>query len=500
MDVLTDLRCVYCNGTQLQAHDRAPSERIQHGAIACGDCGGLHDIVDGVPFMGGFEPEDFLGLIEVVATGEMNQTPIDVGFSRYLHTLLGQYHDAPDKADFVRSHPDDMVRAPWFADHRYHEWMQSHAMLFGKDLTGKSILNVGAGFGFDSVPLVDSGASVTCIDYSPMIVALGKKGLPEARWVGGFSHALPFQDDSFDIVCCNAALHHMRSAPVALREMLRVLKPGGFMYTCGDPTRADSSDDSLEFEVFNRHEGVLSGINEGIIRFGDIYDTLAAYSDHIDLALIASVPDGLPIEGASSLGNASFPDSWVPCWPQNIAVLRDQAGGGLCVAVTKREAFAIPAEKQSPFVLPAGILAAWVTEPETAFARLMAWAPEDLVNLPFPGDRQDWFSLLNGWMAPEDPFERRRGFQRTRWLLRHTGAQRLVFGARMVAGSGAIDVFLNGKLVHSADLGSDWTEVAAIFPVAASDIPFLIELRLKGDLAGKDFDERCFEICNRRID
>jgi SAM-dependent methyltransferase len=492
-----DWRCVHCGhgaiGCASAPIDLGPSLHT------CSDCGHAYDNVDGVPFFGGYEPQDFLGLIEVIATGEMNQTPIDIGFARHLHSLLGQYHQAQDKAEFIRSHPDDMVRAPWFSEHRYHEWMQTDAMLAGKDLAGKKVLNVGAGFGFDSVPLVDAGADVTCIDYAPTIVALGKKGLPAARWVGGFSHALPFKDESFDMVCANAAMHHMRSTPVALREMLRVLKPGGFMFTVGDPIRPDNSDDSLEFEVFNQHEGVLSGVNEGIIRFSDFYDTLAMFGDKVELALIACVPDPADLQGASPVGNGAFNDMWVPCWPDNIEYLRQAHGAGLCVAIKKIESIDLPAEIQSRYVLPASILASWLDDPETAFPRLMAWAPENLVNLPFPGHQQDWFSLLNGWQRPELPFDTRRGFQRARWLLQQPGSTKLGFSAKAVEGECKLEVCLNGASVLTTTIDSEWRWVEMDTPRSAGDLPFLAELRIVSELSGLSFDQRCFDVRDRRI-
>ncbi len=499
--LMDDIKCVGCRAGTYRPTGLLSSDMNEtaFGAFSCQTCGNTIDIIDGVPFFGGYEPQDFLGLIEVVATGEMNQTPIDIGFARHLHQLLSDYHHAPDKQAFIASHPDDMVRAPWFSEHRYHEWMQTDAMLAGKDLTGKKVLNVGAGFGFDSVPLVDAGADVTCIDYAPTIVALGRKGLPAARWVGGFSHALPFKDESFDMVLANAAMHHMRSTPVALREMLRVLKPGGILFTVGDPIRPDDTDDSLEFEVFNRHEGVLSGVNEGIIRFGDFYDTLAEFGDGIELALIASVQDPAALKGTSPVGDGAFNDFWVPCWPENIEYLRQAHGAGLCVSVRKVRSIDLPAERQSHYVLPAGLLASWIGHPETAFTRLMAWAPEELVNLPFPGHAQDWFSLLNGWQRPEPPFDSRRGFQRARWLLRQPGAGKLAFSARAVDGERELQVFVNGALACSARIDGEWRRVELDVAEAAGAMPFMVELRIGGELDGLSFDQRCFDIRDRQL-
>lgn len=465
----------------------------------CPSCGHTTDIVFGTHFFGGFEASDFSKLIRMVDAGLCLDQVIDVESCRQLNQLLNAYHHAPDKDQFLAHHPNDMVRAAWFSQNRYHDWMQIDAILGGMNLKNKSLLNVGSGTGGQCVSFLDAGAAVTCIDEFPTNVAIGKSGLPEARWVGGLLHALPFADESFDVVCAVSALRKVRSVPVALREMLRVLKPGGFMFTVGDPIRPDDSDDALEFDVFNSHEGVLSGVNEGIIRFGDFYDTLAEFGDQIELALIASVPDASALQGISPVGDGAFNDFWVPCWPDNIAYLRQAHGAGLCVAVKKICSIDIPAERQSHYVLPAGLLASWISNPDTAFARLMAWAPEELVNLPFPGTQQDWFSLLNGWQRPEPGAAHRRGFQRARWLLRQSGAVRLAFSARAAEGENDLQVFINGVLANEARIDGEWRRVEVDLAEAAGSMPFLVELRLGGSLDGLSFAERCFDIRDRHL-
>lgn len=499
--VMDDVECVGCRSDSYRPSGAKSDDphATAVNAFTCQTCGSSVDVVDGVPFFGGYEPQDFLGLIEVVARGEKSRTSIDADSARHLHNLLTAHYHAPDKPEFIRTHPDDMVRASWFSEHRYHEWIQTDAMLAGKDLTGKKVLNVGAEFGFNSVPLVDEGADVTCIDCPPTVVAIGKKGLPAARWVGGFSHALPFKDESFDMVLAIAAMHRMRSTTNALREMLRVLKPGGIMFTVGDSIRPDDSDDSLEFEVFNRHEDVLSGVKKGIIRFGDFYDTLAVFGDQIELALIASVQDPSALQGTSPVGDGAFNDFWVPCWRENIEYLRQVHGAGLCVAVKKVRSIDLPAERQSQFVLPAGILASWIGDPATAFTRLMAWAPDELVNLPFPGHAQDWFSLLNGWQRPEQPYDCRRGFQRARWLLRQPGSRQLAFSSRAVEGERELQVFINGARVTEARIDGEWRRVEVELAETAATMPFLVELRIGGELNGLSFDQRCFDIRDRHL-
>jgi len=48
---------------------------------------------------------------------------------------------------------------------------------------------------------------------------------------------LPFPDGSFDLVVGHAVLHHLPDVERALREVLRVLRPGGRFVVCGEPTR-----------------------------------------------------------------------------------------------------------------------------------------------------------------------------------------------------------------------------------------------------------------------
>ena len=48
---------------------------------------------------------------------------------------------------------------------------------------------------------------------------------------------LPYDDDTFDLVIGHAVIHHIPDVEGAFREMLRVLKPGGRVVICGEPTR-----------------------------------------------------------------------------------------------------------------------------------------------------------------------------------------------------------------------------------------------------------------------
>ena len=103
------------------------------------------------------------------------------------------------------------------------------------DVRGKRILEIGAGTGRDSFPLVGRGAHVFQLDYSEPSLQILKKLSQEQRLsvriLGGDTFALPFKDESFDVVFHQGLLEHFRvpKAEALLKENLRILKKGGLL-------------------------------------------------------------------------------------------------------------------------------------------------------------------------------------------------------------------------------------------------------------------------------
>lgn len=111
----------------------------------------------------------------------------------------------------------------------YAPWMPDELGYAGT--AGLDVLDVGCGQGIDVANYALAGARATGIDLTPRHVELARKHLDalglEATLVNGDAEALPFPDDSFDRVSSNGVLHHTPDMPAALREILRVLRPGG---------------------------------------------------------------------------------------------------------------------------------------------------------------------------------------------------------------------------------------------------------------------------------
>ncbi|RNJ47987.1 class I SAM-dependent methyltransferase [Methylocystis hirsuta] len=95
----------------------------------------------------------------------------------------------------------------------------------------KSVLDVGCGDGELAARLARAGAVVTGVDADPAMIAAarrraGVEGV-ELRLVEGKAEAPPFADESFDSVLAVATLCFVPDAAQAVKELSRVLKPGG---------------------------------------------------------------------------------------------------------------------------------------------------------------------------------------------------------------------------------------------------------------------------------
>jgi ubiquinone/menaquinone biosynthesis C-methylase UbiE len=104
-------------------------------------------------------------------------------------------------------------------------------------------LEIGAGTGYFSVNLLQAGLvrHATATDISPgMLEALSRNASGvgvTVRTVRAEAELLPFEADSFDLVFGHAVLHHIPNLAKAFDEFHRVLRPGGVIAFCGEPSR-----------------------------------------------------------------------------------------------------------------------------------------------------------------------------------------------------------------------------------------------------------------------
>ena len=96
---------------------------------------------------------------------------------------------------------------------------------------GQRVLEIGCGVGTDGAQFAEAGAVYTGTDLTDAAIELARKNF-ELRGLQGEFHVadaenLDFADESFDLVYSHGVLHHTPDIESAVREIHRVLKPGG---------------------------------------------------------------------------------------------------------------------------------------------------------------------------------------------------------------------------------------------------------------------------------
>lgn len=96
---------------------------------------------------------------------------------------------------------------------------------------GRCVLDVGCGNGYVLSRYARAGASVVGVDLTRTAVDLSRRRFELMQLAGQFAvgnaEGLPFRDASFDCVCSMGVLHHTPDTAQAVREVFRVLRPGG---------------------------------------------------------------------------------------------------------------------------------------------------------------------------------------------------------------------------------------------------------------------------------
>ena len=168
------------------------------------------------------------------------------------------------KTDGTKNYYNDF--STWYERERHHGY---HAMLDRLELDvilthaqDKDVLEVGCGTGLIMNGIKDVAKSMVGIDISPgMLEEARKRGFTVTE---GDAQQLPFDDESFDLAYSYKVLAHVPDIKKAMREMTRVLRPGGLLVAefynalsirsiakkLGRPGKI--SDNRTEAEVFTR--------------------------------------------------------------------------------------------------------------------------------------------------------------------------------------------------------------------------------------------------------
>jgi 2-polyprenyl-3-methyl-5-hydroxy-6-metoxy-1,4-benzoquinol methylase len=145
------------------------------------------------------------------------------------HTLGMQYVKNPTLVPGSREFFDHIQ--PWMNPFKFPEIMP-RIEKYAARLSGKQLLEVGCGMGFDSIEFMRRGVCVTATDLTQAAVDITRrhfegKGLKAEAVMRENVLALSFPAESFDAVWACGVLHHTGDISLALSEIARVLRPGG---------------------------------------------------------------------------------------------------------------------------------------------------------------------------------------------------------------------------------------------------------------------------------
>jgi len=195
--------CPACRGARLAA---------SAGGIACPDCGAVFAVRGGVPSL-------IVAGAKVLTGDEARLEFWDEGWKkRFGHAVALSRDEVRTMREKFRAQMEE-------------ERYASITLFDAERLAGKRLLNVGCGAGEEGLLFSGYGADYIGIDFSPAAASLTTTLIAKAGWRGVAYQAeaerLPIATASIDYVYTNGVLHHTPDTADTMREIHRVLKPGG---------------------------------------------------------------------------------------------------------------------------------------------------------------------------------------------------------------------------------------------------------------------------------
>ena len=145
--------------------------------------------------------------------------------------------------------------------------------------SGDTFLDLGSGTGYFSETIAQQKTTTCCLDISlENLRSIKAREVRDVCLINSEAETLPFIEESFDKVLCSEVLEHIKGDKEALREIARILKPGGGIVITVPCTelRLPSLIEMLAIKTVNDYEGPEKHYKKGYT-FNDISDLLKAY-------------------------------------------------------------------------------------------------------------------------------------------------------------------------------------------------------------------------------
>lgn len=141
------------------------------------------------------------------------------------------WQNHPCGSKFASAQPGSRLFYELIEKHRYEkEWHIPEAAGFNR-AKNLRVLEIGCGLGTDGAQFAKAGADYTGVDLTEAAVDLTRRRFELFNLAGKFrvadAECLDFPDNSFDLVYSHGVLHHTPDTAGAIREVHRVLRPGG---------------------------------------------------------------------------------------------------------------------------------------------------------------------------------------------------------------------------------------------------------------------------------
>jgi SAM-dependent methyltransferase len=132
-------------------------------------------------------------------------------------------------SNYLHGHQEAVLRS-----HRSRTAENSAAYLLPVLRPGDRVLDLGSGPGTITCDLAGLAAEVVAFEHTEAALDLtrqeaARRGVTNLSFQAADAHRLPFGDDSFDVAHAHQVLQHLPDPVTALREMARVVRPGGYV-------------------------------------------------------------------------------------------------------------------------------------------------------------------------------------------------------------------------------------------------------------------------------